>query len=285
MKRPSLVLWCAVLGSVATGCGPGPETDPNAGRGGNTLQEGTPFAITVSGRAEVFPEAARLLEARKQALPPLDGVPVKLEEPLRLGVSDAHAVLAEGEVAAGGGFSVPDVPTQELHLSLAASLEPADCVRSATIVYDTAFTRTRPTLDIVDARAWALPNVFHDALTRSIGEAFIRAHTQDRARTLRGAGFVLGRVVDAQGAPLAGARVLIDRGELGERVYYPTADFQGATRDATHASGLFLYVHSGADTETFALGVQGRRDYVLRNVSASTGQGLVVTLYPGSVAP
>ena len=285
MKRPSFVLCCAVLGLLPTGCGPGPEVDPNADRRDSTLLDREHLAITVSGRAEVFPEAARLLQARGMPVPSLEGVGVTLEEPLRFGVSDADAVLAQGAVEAGGGFSVPDVPVRDIHLSLAASLEHEDFVRSASIVYDTAFTRTRPTLDITGARAWALPTSFHDALTRAIGESYIRAHTEDRARTLRGAGFILGRVVDAQGAPLAGVRVALDRGELGERIYYPAADLQSAGRDATSASGLFVYVHSGADTEVFGMTVAGRRDFVLRNVGATPGLGLVVTLYPGGATP
>lgn len=285
MKRPSLVLCCALLGIVPTACGPGSDPDPGVERSGSSTVDLEHLAITVSGRAEVFPEAARLLEAQGQPVPPLDGVTLTLEEPLRVGVSDADSVLGRGGIGADGGFSVPDVPVRDIHLSLAASLQQEGFVRSSTVVFDTAFTRTRPHTDIIDARVWALPNAFHDALTGAVGEMWIRAHTDDRARTLRDAGFILGRVVDASGAPVAGARVVLDRDELSNRVYYPAPDFQGSSQDGTSATGLFVYVHSGAAAETFTLSIEGAQAYLPRNAGATPGVGLVLTLYPGSQPP
>ncbi len=243
------------------------------------------LAITIFGRAEVFPEAVRLLEARGQPAPSLDGLALTIEEPLRVGVNDAESVFGQGTIGSDGGFSVTDVPVRNIHLSLAASLEHEGFVRSSSVVFDTVFTRTRPRTDISGARVWALPVPFHDALTLAVGEASIRAHTGDRARTLRDAGFILGRVVDASGAPVAGARVVLDRSDLEQRIYYPAPDFQSANQDATSATGLFLYVHSGAAAETFSLSVQGAEDYLPRNAGAIPGSGLVLTLYPGSTAP
>ncbi|MFP2913245.1 carboxypeptidase regulatory-like domain-containing protein, partial [Pyxidicoccus sp. 3LFB2] len=112
-----------------------------------------------------------------------------------------------------------------------------------------------------------------------------RGHTSDKATTLRDAGFVLGRVVDADGRPVAGARVAPDRTELADRVYYPTTDFSAVSQDGTGADGLFLYVHSGADAETFRLSVEGAEGYTPRNVGAAPGWGLVLTVYPGSFPP
>jgi hypothetical protein len=60
---------------------------------------------------------------------------------------------------------------------------------------------------------------------------------------------------------------------------------QSASQDATSANGLFIYVHSGAAAETFSLSLQGSRDYLPRNAGATPGLGLVLTLYPGSIAP
>jgi hypothetical protein len=260
------------------------DPDPGVDRGDSSMVDLDHLAITVSGHAELFPEAARLLESQGQAAPPLDGLPLIIEEPLRVGVSDADSVLGRGDIGSAGAFSVPEVPVRDIHLSLAASFEHEGFVRSSTVVFDTVFTRTRPRTDIIDARVWALPTSFHDALTRAVGEPWIRAHTQDRARTLREAGFVLGRVVDASGAPVAGARVVLDHGDP-RRIYYPAPDLQSAGQDATSATGLFLYVHSGAEAETFTLSIQGSRDYQARHAGAASGMGLVLTLYPGSYPP
>jgi hypothetical protein len=92
-------------------------------------------------------------------------------------------------------------------------------------------------------------------------------------------------VVDIDGRPVAGVRVKPDRDELAERVYYPTPDFSGVGQDGTGADGLFLYVHSGADAETFRLSVDGAEGYVPRNVGAAPGWGLVLTVYPGQHPP
>ncbi|QRN96731.1 carboxypeptidase regulatory-like domain-containing protein [Archangium violaceum] len=287
MMRPSHFLCCALLGLAPVACGPGTsaDQDPAVDRSDSKTVDLDHLTITVAGRAEVFPEAARLLEARGQPVPTLDGVALTIEEPLRIGVNDADSVFGRGSVGTEGGFAVPDVPVRDINLSLATSLEPEGFVRSSTVVFDTVFTRTRPRTDIIGARAWALPNTFHDTLTQAVGESWIRAHTEDRARALREAGFILGRVVDASGAPVAGARVVLDRGELANRVYYPAPDFQSATQDATSATGLFLYVHSGAAAESFTLSIQGARDYLPRHAGAAPGRALVLTLYPGNTTP
>ncbi|MFE8604660.1 carboxypeptidase-like regulatory domain-containing protein [Archangium violaceum] len=285
MKRPSLVICCALLGLAPAACGDAVDPDPGVDRGDSSMVDLDHLTIGVTGQAELFPEATRLLESQGQAVPSLEGLPLIIEEPLRVGVSDANSVLGRGDIGSAGAFSVSDVPVRDIHLSLAASFEHEGFVRSSTVVFDTVFTRTRPRTDIIGARVWALPTSFHDALTRAVGEPWIRAHTDDRVRTLREAGFILGRVVDASGAPVAGAHVALDRGDLAHRIYYPAQDFQSATQDGTSATGLFIYVHSGAEAETFSLAIQGSSDYQARNAGAAAGMGLVLTLYPGSYPP
>ena len=96
---------------------------------------------------------------------------------------------------------------------------------------------------------------------------------------------VLGRVVDMDGRPVAGVRVTPDRSELADRVYYPAADLSGVGQDGTGEDGLFLYVHSAADAETFRLSVEGAEGYVPRNAGAAPGWGLLLTVYPGAHPP
>jgi hypothetical protein len=243
------------------------------------------LTISVSGRAELLPEAARLLEAQGQPPPRLEGVPLTLAEPLRLAVSDPRATLGSTALSSEGGFTIHQVPVRDIHLGLAAVLAHEGFVPGATLVFDTARTGSRPRTDIINARAWALPRAFHDALTAAIGEPRIRAQTGDSLGTLDTAGFLLGRVVDASGAPVAGARIAIDRPELAHRLYYPAADFQSAGQEATSASGLFVYVHSGGDMETFRLSVEGTPAYVPHSAGAMRGLGLVLTLSPGGAPP
>jgi len=285
MMRPRLVLCCALLGLAPSACGPSVDPDPGVDRSDSEMVDTDHLTITVTGRAELFPEAVRLLEAQGQPVPTLEGLALTIEEPLRVGVSDPDSVLGNGSINASGDFSVHGVPVRTVNLSLAATVEHAELVRSSTVVFDTAITRTRPRTDIIGARAWALPVSFHDALTRAVGDTAIRAHTEDRARTLRDAGFILGRVVDASGAPVAGARVVPDQGDLASRVYYPAVDFQSVSQGATSATGLFLYVHSGAAADTFTLSVEGAQNYLPRHAGAAPGLGLVLTLYPGSYTP
>jgi hypothetical protein len=281
MKRPSSLLRCAVLALLPTACGSG--VDPNAA--GPTQIDPEHPTIAVSGRAEVFPEAVSLLRAQGERPPELEGLTLTLEEPLGVGVNDANAVLGQGVVGEDGGFNVPDVSVNGIHLSLAARLEHPGFVPSSTIVFDTVFTRTRPTTDLYDTRAWAVPTAFHDALTRAVGETTLRTRTDGRAGTLRDAGFILGRVVDAEGKPREGVRVVGENNDVTARIYYPSADLQSTTQKATSGTGLFLYVHSGEAPDVFGLAVKGEKAYFTRNVGAATGRALVVTFYPSDATP
>jgi hypothetical protein len=285
MKRPLLIATCVLLG-LASGCGSGGASpDPGVRTEDAEAVDLDNLRIRVSGRAEVLPEAARLLESRGQPVPSLAGVPVTVEEPLRLAVNDVNATFGTGALAGDGAFGVDEVPVREVHQSLAVGLAAPGLVRTATVIFDTAFTGGRPRTDLIDARAWALPEAFHDALGAAVGESRLRGHTGDTATTLRDAGFVLGRVVDGEGRPVAGVRVTPDRSELADRVYYPTADLGGVGQEGTGADGLFLYIHSAADAETFRLGVDGAEGYTPRNAGAAPGWGLVLTLYPGQHPP
>ena len=285
MKRPLLIATCVLLG-LTSGCGSGDANpDPGVRTEDAEAVDLDNLRIRVSGRVEVLPEAARLLESRGLPVPSLAGVPVTIEEPLRLAVNDVNATFGTGALAEDGDFSVAEVPVREVHQSLAVGLATPGLVRTATVVYDTAFTGGRPRTDLIDTRAWALPESFHDALGAAVGEARLRGHTGDKAGTLRDAGFVLGRVVDADGNPVAGVRVTPDRSELAGRVYYPTPDFSGVGQDGTGADGLFLYVHSAGDAETFLLSVDGAEGYTPRNAGAAPGWGLLLTVYPGQHPP
>ncbi len=285
MPRPRFLLYFALLGLIPLSCGPALEPEPGLDQGDSGDVDFEHLAISVSGHAALFPEAIPLLQSQGQPLPSLDGLPLTLEEPLRVVVNDPDAVLGQASLSSDGAFSVSDIPVRHIHQSLAAGLAHPGFVRSSTLLFDTSFTGSRPRTHILDARAWALPSSFHLALTRSLGDATLRALTDGRARTLLAAGFILGRVVDASGQPVAGARVAPEPEELAGRVFYPAPDFQSASQDATGPSGLFVYVHSGEGAESFRLSLPDAPAYFPRHASVSPGLGLVLTFFPGSLPP
>ncbi|WP_426756433.1 carboxypeptidase regulatory-like domain-containing protein [Myxococcus sp. Y35] len=285
MKRPLLMLSCVLLG-LSPGCGPGDSTpDPGVQTEDAETVDLDNLRIGVSGSVDLLPEARRLLEARGLSTPSLAAAPLTLAEPLRLAVNDPNATFGTSPVSEDGTFTISDVPVREMHLSLVAGVEAAGLVRAHTVVYDAAFTGARPRTDLIDVRVWALPEAFHNALSVAVGEGTIRGHTANQAGTLRDAGFVLGRVVDAAGLPVAGAKVAPDREDLAGRIYYPSADFSTAGQAGTGPDGLFVYVHSGLDADTFLLSVEGLEGYVPRNVGVAPGWGLVLTLHPGLYPP
>jgi len=285
MKSSCLLACCAFLGLSLAACGFGSMPDPGTHTEDAQIVDLDNLLITVTGRAELLPEASRLLTEQGSPPPSLAGLPLVIEEPLRVGVKDPSAAFAAGTLDENGGFFISDVPVKDIHLSLAAGLDHEGFARTSTIVFDTAFTGSRPRTDVINARVWALPMALHDALTRAVGPEALRVHSDGRAQSLLEAGFVLGRVVDAAGQPVAGARVQLDRPELADRLYYPSEDLTQASQGSTSASGLFLYVHSGADTETFRVNLHGKEGYAWRNAGAMVGHGMVFTLFPGTSAP
>ncbi len=272
----------AVLGLLAVACGGGGYTpDPGVRTEDAEAVDLENLRILVSGEARVFPEAEGLASAPAS----LTGMALTVEEPLRVAVNDSAATFATGEVSEDGAFRIPDVPVRDVHQGLAVGLEHEGLVRSTTLVYDTAFTGTRPRTDIIDAHAWALPTAFVEQLGAAVGAQRLQGHTGDPAATLASAGFVLGRVVDLNGQPVSGARVALDRAELADRVYYPSADMGSVSTTGTAAHGLFLYVHAGAGVSSFQLSVEGAGSYVPRNIDVGPGLGVVLTVYPGRYAP
>ncbi|NNB85066.1 carboxypeptidase-like regulatory domain-containing protein [Corallococcus exiguus] len=272
----------AVLGLLAMACGDGGFTpDPGVRTEDAEAVDLENLRILVTGEARVFPEAEGVAAAPAS----LTGMALTVEEPLRVAVNDASATFATGEVSEDGAFRITDVPVRDVHQGLAVGLVHEGLVRSTTLVYDTAFTGTRPRTDVIDAHAWALPIAFVDQLGAAVGAPRLQGHTGDPAATLASAGFVLGRVVDLNGQPVSGARVALNRADLADRVYYPSDDLTSVDTAGTAAHGLFLFVHSGAGASSFQLSVDGTDTYVPRNVDVGPGLGVVLTVYPGRYAP
>ena len=235
---------------TAAACsGNGNNGTPDAG---GTDADIDPFedpVIRVSGTAEVHPSAKAWLEGNSQPLPSLEGLTLRVQEPLRVALNDPGAVFGSVTLGADAAFAVDGVDTARVNTGIAAGVldermgpNPV-VVRTSTAIWDVQLRQGKPELDISDARAWALPTEFHDQLTVSIGEAAIQAVTGDSTKvTLIDAGFMLGRVVDAEGNPVAGAVI----GGISHVVMtWLASGFAAPRADVATALELFLISVAG----------------------------------------
>jgi hypothetical protein len=227
----------------------------------------------VSGTARVHPVAAQFLaDAGLDA--GLVGLTVRVEEPLKVALSNPDGVFSTQTLGAAGTFEAKNLSSLDINLGVAAGIfDPTDAgtrvVRSATILFDVALQNQKPTGNITGT-AFAVPVQFHDKLTAAITEAKIRMLTGANDKpTLFEAGFILGRVVDAQGKPVAGATISPSPANLVSGFFYPTADLSSLST-ATSSNGVFIY---------------GMTEYRERNAGARKEACVVIDVYPGLVAP
>jgi hypothetical protein len=254
---------------------------------------GTPDAgmdvtqFNVSGTAAMFPEGAAML-ADAGLSTSIVGLRIRVEEPFKIAINDNDplGIFSVAHLDATGAFSAQDVQVDLVTLGVAGGiLDDTDAgrvIRSATTIWDVALEGKKPDHDITGAKAWAIPTQYHDALTAAVTPAQIRTITGD-AGTLIEAGFILGRIVDANGAGVAGV-TLTPTASVEGQFFYPTADLTG-TMASTSSNGLFLYVHNGGDVETFRVNVTSHTEYKTRQAGAAANACLVLTIYPGDTAP
>jgi hypothetical protein len=251
--------------------------------------------VKVAGTVRVFPDAVGVLADAGLTFG-TNHLTVRVEEPFKVALNNPDGIFYTGTLDATGVFSAPTVPTDLVTLGIAVGVRDDTSggtyplvVRSATTVYDVALNDgAKPSADLTGAKAWAVPYQFHQALTALITEARIRTITGlNDAGTLITAGFVLGKVVDAQGNPVSGA-VIEPIGATGPartaRLFYPAADLK-SLGTATSANGLFVYVHTGGDVDTFQFKLTGKADYKQRSAGAAKDACLVLTVFPGTVEP
>ncbi len=306
-------LLLAAVGALSLGCPSGGNpggTDAGSDSGMN--QNEFPI-ITVAGKVFVHPEAKGFLADAGYPELALTGLTVRVEEPLLVALdpNDPVAVFGSRTLDATGNFSVGDVRTEVVTLGIAAGVRDdsdaglrccAECgaladggcpfvpdtkvVRSATVLYDVTFANgTKPEADVRNSKAYALPSEFHAKLNAAVTPARILQLTGGTQSTLVGAGFVLGRIIDAAGVPVAGVKLSADS-TVTDRVFYPSADLSTVGTGGTSTNGLFLYVYNGeAQPSQFPFSIQGRSEYKLRKMGAARGAGLVVTVFPGTTEP
>ncbi|GMU62534.1 MAG: hypothetical protein AMXMBFR34_42970 [Myxococcaceae bacterium] len=284
MKRSLLLSSLFVLAACS-----GTPSGSDAGQDSGTPP---PDEISVAGTVTMHPDALALL-ADAGASTSVAGLTLRVEEPFKVALNNPDGVFHTQTLDAGGDFYAPVVPTELVTLGVAAGVRDDTganrVIRSATTLYDVALMDgAKPAANITGGKGYAVPVQLHEALNGAVGEANIRTLTGSTdAGTLIAAGFMLGKVVDASGNPVAGATVE----PLGStaavkraRLFYPAADFSG-TGAATASHGLFVYVHNGGDVDTFQFRITGKAEYKQRNAGAAKDACLVLTVFPGTTPP
>jgi hypothetical protein len=241
------------------------------------------ITFNVSGTAKMFPEGAALL-ADAGLSTSIAGLRLRVEEPFKIAVNenDPLGIFSTAILDAGGEFSATNVDDDLVTLGVAAGIrdetDAGRVIRAATTLYDVALEGMKPDHDLTGQTAWAIPSAYHDALTAAVGPTQIQAVTNGAKTTLFAAGFILGRIVDAQGTPVAGA-TLTPTGTVAGKFFYPLANLTGYSA-TTQSNGLFVYVHNGGPVETFRFNVTGRSEYKTRQGGATANACLVITVAP-----
>jgi hypothetical protein len=245
--------------------------------------------VGASGKVELHPDALAFLADAGLTPPSVEGLRLELVDPLLAASQDPQAVFAEQTLGAEGGFSASGLDTAQWSLGLAARTFAPDgglVVPSATVLYDTLLAQGVPQGDLAGLRAYALPVPFVDQLSLAVGVGRVGELTDGGHATLAQAGFVLGKVVDAAGAPIEGAKLEIaEPAGRPERLLYPDLSLAGAGQGGTAAHGLFLFVHHGGPHDAFQFTLEGRPEYRARNAAVASGGGLVLWVYPGPQVP
>ncbi len=278
----------ALLTSLLMACSGGDTTPVEA-----SADAGIHFVpdavIRVSGTAAVYPNAAVWMTQAGTAVPSLQGLTLRIEEPLKTALGDDTGVLGTMTLDDTGAFSMEGVDTARVNLGIAVGIRDdantGAVIPAATTVWDVQLHSAKPEVDLTGTTAWALPKAFHDALTLAVSPVRIAQLTHGTESALSGAGFILGKVVDAQGNPAGGARVVTGNADLDARVFYLDEGISSVTQAGTSANGLFVYVHDGGNMSPLTLSVDGNPDYKTRNGGVAAGSALIMTVYPGTVAP
>ncbi|MBK7863587.1 MAG: hypothetical protein IPJ65_34275 [Archangiaceae bacterium] len=281
MKRLALLLSLLLLA-----CSSGGGNQNDAGTDGGNTDE---VFFDVSGTAQVFPEGLAMLTDAGLSTS-VAGLRVRVEEPFKVALNenDPLGIFSSALLDSNASFSASQISTELVNLGVAAGVRDDDdagtrIVRSATGIWDVAFEGKKPDHNLTGAKAWVLPKVLHDALTAAVTPAAI-SNIAPGKTTLISAGFMLGRIVDAQGKPVGDATVTPTMSNLSAQFFYPTADFTG-TGLKTSATGLFVYVQKEDMVSTFRFDVTGQSTYKQRQAGAARGAALVMTVFPGSTPP
>lgn len=272
------LLW--VVGSLAlSACGEARVVQIE-GRAEQLLFEDGPQSVAVGGTVRVFPPAAgwQVPGASGGALDFENGR-VVLDDPLQRALGDPRAVCGEAPIGEGA-FSVDEVAVEQLVLGLGGSIEDVPTFAPVTtLLFDAGEAGTRPREDLQGVIVEAVPLTWIEALEEGIGPGRLAAWAPEAGRLLE-AGFLVGRVLDAFGEPVAGARLRVEPADLQERLSYPHGDLEDLGVGATDGSGLFLLVHDGRDVRTLTLTLEDASGARPHSGVLVPGRGLLLQLRP-----
>lgn len=282
-------LWLtAGLSLLSLACSGSPsKSDAGADAGGEPEE----IFVDVSGKVFVYPEGEKYLADAGLPALSLAGLTLRVEEPFLVATGNEAGIFGSMVLDETGTFSHAAVSTDDVVLGIAAGVVDtrdagiSPVIRSATVLYDVVLLDKKPTENITQGKAYAVPRPFHDALTAAVGNDKIQALTGSAQRTtLFEAGFTLGRIVDASGKPLAGLKVTPIPSSLSANIFYPNAELTG-TQERTSSHGIFLFVHNGGDVQTFKYTVADHPEYKQRQAGAVKSSCLVTDVYPGVTPP
>lgn len=294
MKR---LLFLLLVPAFLFGC-PGPgggKKDAGTGDGGEGEQTEAPL-IKVTGTAELHPAAVAWAADAGVALPSLVGATARVEEPLRLALNenDATAIFSSTVLAADRAFVSNDISSESPNIVVGLGvgfIDSADAgiYRAASTIYDVTREGLPPQTNINGAVAYAMPRSFVDQLTTAIGGANVTTASDSGGSTIASAGFALIRIVNAAGAPVAGAKLSYRCSSCqkplnGNQFWYPTGTLNAATSHAnggvTSANGLIVYINKETLAHQIFVKVDGNAAYPEHSAGAKSGVGLAVTLSP-----
>ncbi|MFT3840198.1 MAG: hypothetical protein QM723_24640 [Myxococcaceae bacterium] len=284
MKK--LILSSVVLLAVAA-CSGTSNNDGGMGGGAGGGGAGGGGGVTsfdVSGHAVVYPAAQRFTSDGGFTLV---GLTARVEEPFKV-ATNSGGIFSVTTLDSTAAFGATGLSPDDIVLGVGAGIFDdggTRVIRSATTIYDVALNDgNKPAANITNAKGYAIPTPFHDALVAAITPAKIQMLTSANGSvsTLVEAGCMIGRVIDAQGNPLSG--VTVQPSSYASSFFYPTDDL-GSTGTATGADGLFVYVHNGGAVAQFTLKIAGHTEYKTRNAGATAGACLVLDVFPGTTPP
>lgn len=281
MKRLSLL--CVTATVLACSGGGGSSGGGSGSSGGGAGGGSGVTTFKVSGTALMHPLSS---DAGS-----VSGLTVRVEEPLKVALNDPTGVFTTASLDDTGHYEAANLSSDNVSLGVGIGIFAGDggleadggqprVVRTATVIYDVALQGQKPSADVLNTKAFAVPRELHDALTKALSASTIGGLANGKS-TLIEAGFLLGQVVDAQGAPVAGVTIETVPSGDAARIFYPKDDFSGVGT-ATSSKGTFVYVHDGSEmVRQFRFGVVGKTEYLKRNAGAKNNACLVVTVSPG----